>query len=254
MKNSMKVLALGLLLAASFPACEKKSNTATADQAATAPIQAPEFNADSAYAFVAKQVGFGPRVPNTSAHRACGDYLVNQLKTYGGHVLEQTFTAKAYNGTSLNLRNIMGQFNPNAPKRILLAAHWDTRPFADKDTVNQKQPIDGANDGASGVAVLLEIARQLQDNPLSGDVGVDILFFDGEDYGQPDNSGLDYQENTWCLGSQYWSRNKMPKNYQPQYGILLDMVGAKGSRFAREEGSRGYASDVVDKVWGAAHQ
>lgn len=225
--------------------------TAAAD---AKPVAVPSFNADSAYQYVAQQVAFGPRVPNTPAHRACGDYLIQKLKDLGGNVQVQAFQAKAYDGTVLSLRNIMAQYHPQASKRILLAAHWDTRHLADKDTVNPTKPIDGANDGGSGVAVLLEIARQLQANPLSGDVGVDIIFFDGEDYGQPDNSGLPYDSNSWCLGSQYWGKNLMPAGYTAQYGILLDMVGAKDSRFFREETSRTYARDVVDKVWSAANQ
>ncbi len=256
MKNNMKVLALGLLLAAALPACDKKGNTDTATveaPAAAAKENVPAFNADSAYQFVARQVSFGPRVPNTPAHRACGDYLINQLKGYGANVLVQPFTGKAYDGTSLDLRNIMGQFNPKASNRILLAAHWDTRHVADKDSLNPKKPMDGANDGASGVGILLEIARQLQANPLTGNVGVDIMLFDGEDYGQPDNTGP-YKEDTWCLGSQYWAKNLLPKGYTAIYGILLDMVGAKGSRFAREETSRAYAGDVVEKVWRTANQ
>jgi glutaminyl-peptide cyclotransferase len=256
MKNNMKVLALSLLLAASLPACDKKTNpeTATVEQpAAPAAVNVPAFNADSAYQFVAKQVAFGPRVPNTPAHRACGDYLISQLEGYGATLQVQAFTATAYDGTALKLRNIMGQFNPSAGKRILLAAHWDTRHIADKDPQNPTKPNDGANDGASGVGVLLELARQFQANPLPADVGVDIMFFDGEDYGQPDNAG-EYKEDTWCLGSQYWGQNLMPKNYTAQYGILLDMVGAANARFAREETSRAYAGDVVEKVWRTAHQ
>ncbi|MFC6996000.1 M28 family peptidase [Rufibacter roseus] len=259
MKNNMLSLVCGWLLIVGLSACDKNGKTETSTTAPSAATEAPavnvpSFNADSAFQFVVKQVEFGPRVPNTQAHRAAGDYLIEKLKSYGGNVLVQSFKAKAYNGTMLNLRNIMGQFNPKASKRILLAAHWDTRHVADKDEQNPNQPIDGANDGASGVAVLLEIARQLQADPLQGDVGVDIMFFDGEDYGQPDSSEDPYQPDSWCLGSQYWGQNLMPQGYRANYGILLDMVGAKNSRFFREETSRMYARDVVDKVWRAANQ
>ncbi|WP_192823085.1 M28 family peptidase [Rufibacter sp. LB8] len=249
MKNNMKMWAFGLLLAAGFPACDKKptSETATVDQPTVATVNVPAFNADSAYAFVAKQVSFGPRVPNTAAHRACGDYLVSKFKGYGANVIEQTFTAKAYDGTVLSLRNIMAQFNPKASKRILLAAHWDTRHMADKDPKNPTKPNDGANDGASGVAVLLEIARQLQSNPGSQNVGIDLMLFDGEDYGQD-------AAETWCLGSQHWGKNLVPSGYNAQYGILLDMVGAKNARFGKEETSRTYAGDVVEKIWRTAHK
>lgn len=258
MKNNMKTLAFGLILAASLPACDKSAKQETGPVGETttaeaATVNVPSFNADSAYQFVQKQVSFGPRVPNTPAHEAAGDYLITTLKGYGANVLVQSFTAKAYNGTVLNLRNIMGQINPKASKRILLAAHWDTRHVADKDPKNPTKPIDGANDGASGVGVLLEIARQLQANPLPENVGVDLMLFDGEDYGQPDNTGP-YQEDTWCLGSQYWAQNLLPKGYSANYGILLDMVGAKNARFAREETSRAYAGDVVEKVWRTAQK
>ncbi|AMM50495.1 glutamine cyclotransferase [Rufibacter sp. DG15C] len=255
MKNNMKVAALALLVAANLYACKDKNTASTeTSEPATkmATVTPPAFSADSAYQYVAAQVAFGPRVPNTPAHRACGDFLIGKLKGFGATVQVQSFTAKAYDGKTLELRNIMGQINPKASRRILLAAHWDTRHVADKDTQNRDKPIDGANDGASGVGVLLEIARQLQANPLSEGIGVDIMLFDGEDYGQPDDAG-DYIPDTYCLGSQHWSKNLMPIGYKAQYGILLDMVGAKGSRFAQEEISRTYAKNVVDNIWKAAH-
>jgi glutaminyl-peptide cyclotransferase len=146
-------------------------------------ITVPSFNSDSAYNFIQKQVDFGPRVPNTAAHHQCGDYLVKQLKSYGANVEQQVFNETAYDGTLLQLRNIIASYNSENPKRILLAAHWDTRPYADKDTVDRDEPILGANDGASGVAVLLEIARNFASNKKP-EVGVDLILFDGEDYGE----------------------------------------------------------------------
>lgn len=220
-------------------------------------ITVPEFDADSAYTFVAEQVAFGPRVPNTPAHQACGDYLISKLKSYGMTVETQEFDAQAYDGKTLHLRNIIASYRPEAQKRIMLAAHWDTRPVADRDSVNTQQPIDGANDGASGVGVLLEIARQLQQAD-SLDVGVDIFLFDGEDYGEPENYQSQVSESQnkvwWCLGSQYWAKNKHERNYIAYYGVLLDMVGAENATFYQEEVSRRNAGVVNKKIWDAAHK
>lgn len=207
--------------------------------------QSPDFNADSAYAFVKKQVDFGPRVNNTPAHRACGDWMMKKLKQYGAQVIEQKMTLDS-KGTKLDARNIIGVINPSATKRILLCAHWDTRQMADKDTKDKDKPIDGADDGASGVSVLLEIARQLQAKPLN--IGVDIIFFDAED------RGLNNESNTWCLGSAYWSKHVHDPSYKAKYGILLDMVGAGGARFAWEGFSTEHAKPVLEKVWSTAQQ
>jgi glutaminyl-peptide cyclotransferase len=219
-------------------------------------IPVPDFNSDSAYFFVEKQVKFGPRIPNSRAHQEAGDYLVSQFKLYGATVTEQEFVATTFDNQKLNLRNIIASFYPTISKRILLAAHWDTRPFADKDTQNKNAPFDGANDGASGVGVLLEIARVLS-KADSLAVGVDIILFDGEDWGEQEPlqgristpQGLD---SWWCLGSQHWSKNKHKKNYSASYGILLDMVGARRSQFFREGASMTYAPKIVEKVWALA--
>lgn len=218
-------------------------------------VQVPTFNADSAYAFIEQQVAFGPRVPNTNAHRATADFLVNKLEAYGAEVQRQEFEAEAYDGSMLQLQNIIASFNPEQRKRILLAAHWDTRPFADKDSDRTDEPIDGANDGGSGVGVLLEIARLMQQQAPG--VGVDIILFDGEDYGEPegyDNSSESSNQVWWCLGSQHWSENKHQKNYMAYYGILLDMVGAENAQFYREGVSMRVAPSVVKKVWDQAQQ
>ncbi|MDH5603312.1 MAG: M28 family peptidase [Cyclobacteriaceae bacterium] len=217
----------------------------------------PKFFADSSYYFVEKQVSFGPRVPNTTAHVQTGNYLIDKLKAYGASVTEQHFTAFTYDAQKLTLRNIIATFYPEKQKRILLAAHWDSRPFADKDTDRQDQPIDGANDGASGVAVLLEIARVLSlSNPP--EVGVDIILFDGEDWGEKYNEGYVQTPDTlatwYCLGSQHWARNKHEKNYSAYYGILLDMVGAQGSQFRKEGLSVRVAPKVVEKIWKRAEK
>jgi len=253
MKNSWIILIL------IFIGCSSKKSTELVQQEPPrmGTIKVPEFNADSAYYFVKKQVDFGPRVPNTPAHVETGDYLVSKLKSYGGEVIEQKFDAESFDGVNLNLRNIIASFYPGKSKRLLLASHWDTRPFADKDTVNSDQPFDGANDGASGVGVLLEIARLLKSNQPP-DVGVDIIFFDGEDWGEKDygeagEPGNGY-ETWWCLGSQYWAAHKHNKGYSAYYGILLDMVGAKNSHFFIEGASYQMAPKIVDKVWQMASE
>jgi Zn-dependent M28 family amino/carboxypeptidase len=203
--------------------------------------------------FIKKQVGFGPRVPNSAAHQLCGNYLIEKFENYGAEVIVQNFTKNSFDGKTLQLRNIIATYNTQAKKRILIAAHWDTRPFADKDTVDFYNPIDGANDGASGVAVLLEIARKLRISELPN-VGVDIILFDGEDYGEYPGANAPNMidgrlQIWWCLGSQYWSRNLHKTKYSAYYGILLDMVGAKNARFHKEGGAMQFAPKVVNKIW-----
>ena len=214
-------------------------------------IKVDDFNSDSAYNFISKQVSFGPRVPNTINHKKCGDWIVNKLTNYGFKTKEQVGQVTAFNGSKLPVRNIIGNINPNATKKVLLCAHWDTRPFADRDSLNKNRPIIGANDGASGVGVILEIARTFKKNSLN--IGLEIIFFDVEDYGAPslDNSFFDLQgmNDTWCLGSQYWCYNLNANYKKPNFGILLDMVGAKGAVFTKEEISRKYAGYHLNKVW-----
>jgi len=215
----------------------------------------PTFSPDSAYAFVQKQVDFGPRVPETEAHEATKNWLLAKFEGYGFTVETQDFEAKTYDGLTWGLSNIIASYNPQATKRILLAAHWDTRRIADKDTERMDEPIDGANDGASGVGVLMEIARVIGSQELKPEVGIDIILFDGEDDGEPENAtSRDNSQIWWCLGSQHWSKNKHKPNYSAYYGILVDLVGAKGARFYREGYSRQYASGIIKKVWDNAAQ
>lgn len=210
-------------------------------------VSVPKFNRDSAFSYVKKQVDFGPRLPNTEGHRKTKAWLVEKFKSFGCSVIEQDFKAKVYTGSVFDCTNIMAQYNPSATKRILFAAHWDTRHIADSPVSKERQdePIDGADDGGSGVGVLLEMARILQSNPA--DIGVDFLLFDAEDHG--DNVSPGPQRESWGLGSQYWSRNIVPAGYRPKYGILLDMVGARNTKFPKEGGSVMHAPQVVEKVW-----
>lgn len=243
---------LAILITLGLSAC--KSDKAEETSAPPKTVAVPRFDRDSAFVFVQKQVSFGPRVPNSEAHKACREWLVSKFKAYGATVIEQSFEAKAYTGEVLKSTNIIAQYNPANSNRIVLAAHWDSRPMADSP-INQErrnEAVLGADDGASGVGVLLELARQLQANPL--DLGVDIVLFDAEDYGESKEEYANEEEQrlsvySWGLGSQYWSRNLHAGNYRPRYGILLDMVGAKGARFPKESYSVRFAPDVVEKVW-----
>ena len=250
-------LAVSLILMVS---CGKnKENRRTSEQKdPPVSVAVPPFNADSAYTFVEKQVEFGPRIPNTKSHRLTADFLVETLKRYKAQITIQEFQAENYDGRKLDLKNIVASFNPEKSKRILLAAHWDTRPFSDKDADKPDAIFPGANDGASGVGVLLEIARVLQ-TTTSPEVGVDIILFDGEDWGEKEGQKGNHplpegKQEWWCLGSQYWARNKHRTNYSAYYGILLDMVGAKNAQFHREGYSMEFAPSIVEKVWDHAHR
>ena len=205
----------------------------------------PKFDRDSAYAYVEQQVNFGPRVVNSDAHRQTKGWLVEKLNAFGAEVIEQDFEAKAFDGTNLSATNIIARYAPQETDRILLCAHWDTRPFADSELEDDPNAIvNGADDGASGVGVLLEVARQLGLNEPN--IGVDIVLLDAEDYGESGN------DSSWALGAQYYARNVVqPK---PRFGILLDMVGARNARFAVEGYSERYAPEVVRKVWRLADQ
>ncbi|WP_305296631.1 M28 family peptidase, partial [Duncaniella muris] len=227
---------------------DKKSGT---EKSLKEPVK---FNRDSAYAYVRRQVAFGPRVSGTPANLKCRDYIVSELTRHGAqNVSVQTGEVKAFNGDVLPIGNIMGSYQPEIKDRILLLAHYDTRPWADSDAQeeNRLRPVLGANDGASGVAVLLEIGRLL--NQHKTPVGVDLLFVDAEDYGQA--SGFSTHDSTWCLGTQYWIEN-MPyaSDSLPRYAILFDMVGGVGAKFHREFFSDSEASQLVDKVWSVAER
>jgi hypothetical protein len=205
----------------------------------------PVFNGENAYNNVKKQVAFGPRNPGSTGHAQALNYLKNELLKYADGVRLQSFSYPGYDET-LQLTNIIAEFNPNAKNRIMLAAHWDTRPRAEEadDTSKQNLPIPGANDGGSGVGVLLEIAGILKDKKI--DYGVDIVLFDGEDYGKKSDLG------NYCLGAKYFAANL--EGYQPAFGILLDMVGDKDAFFPKEGASVQYAPDIVNLIWGIAGQ
>ena len=252
--GNMKIRILFIIVVLFFFSCDsepEKKRTITPPKAKKVILlDKPAFSSDSAYHFIETQVAFGPRVPNTESHKKAAAYLSSKLSSYGLAVTEQKGQVKAFTGKTLNIINIIGEYNPEANNRIMLFAHWDSRPFADQDTKDRDKAIDGANDGGSGVGVLLEVARQLQIQQPN--IGVDIFFFDAEDHGQPAGDFRQRMAGTWCLGSQYWAVNPHKENYNPRFGILLDMVGAKNARFTKEAISMYYAPDVVDKVWNIA--
>jgi len=248
---------LPILLITALVSCNSCGDDVTPPTPDTLPpppprVQAPAFSPDSAYAFIQAQVDLGPRVPGTEAHEKCADMLKKKLGVYLDTVTVQEGTVTTYDGKQLRIKNIMGSYKPERKDRVLLFAHWDTRHIADRDSVDKNKPFDGANDGGSGVGVLLEVARVLQQQDPN--IGVDILFLDAEDYGQPsDVKDGEEKNDTWCLGAQYWASHK-PPGYSPRWGILLDMVGAKDPMFPREGTSMEYAPALVDKVWQSAAQ
>ena len=233
-------------------ACSGHSKSATAQDSAAdsaATFTAADFNADSAYAYVKAQCSFGPRVPATEAHAKCLAYLTSFLsKCCDTVIVQKGYVSTTGTDKKLPISNVIASFNPQNSQRLLLVAHWDSRPWADNDPdeANHTKPVMGANDGASGVGVLLEVARQLSIN--RPEIGVDILLVDAEDSGTSDN------EESWGLGAQYWAPPPHATPHTPRFGILLDMVGASGARFSREYFSSTYAASFIDEVWGVAAQ
>jgi Zn-dependent M28 family amino/carboxypeptidase len=246
---SSKTIFYIIFVALFFTACENDNADNDKDKMLVPQenikVRIPKFDGNAAKEFIAKQVSFGPRVPNSEGHKKCKDWLVSQFKSFGAEVIEQDFNATTYNNVKLNATNIIARYNPNVQERIILGAHWDTRPFAEKDPdpLRQSDPILGADDAGSGVGVLLEIAKLLQKNPIP--MGVDIVLFDAEDYG---DDGGDNAES-WGLGSQYWGKNPHLKRENVKYGILLDMVGAKDAKFYKEGYSISNAGPLTNKIW-----
>ena len=241
----VKYLFVGLLSIGLF-ACQEDSSTSKSNSDKAEPVKkhinVPVFNADSAYMFIEKQLAFGYRVPGTKEHTDCANWLGMMMNKYTGSGMIQQANVTAFDGTILPLKNIIGMINPDAKKRIVIAAHWDSRPFADQDDERQDEPIMAANDGASGVAIILEIARLVSLNRLN--IGIDFVLFDAEDYSKT----LD----GYCLGSKHWSKKRGYPGKTPNWGILMDMVGAKDAKFYMEGYSMQFAPDLVRKVWDQA--
>ncbi|PST84178.1 glutamine cyclotransferase [Pedobacter yulinensis] len=247
MRKITGLLPIFVLLALAACNNEPRQSEETTGDKQEVKLVSPAFDADSAYAFAKAQVDFGPRIPSTSAHAACAAYLQRKLQDFGAEVRVQTAAVKTYDGKSHQLKNILASFNKERKARVLVTAHWDARPFSDQDPDSsmRNKPFDAANDGASGVAVILEMARQIQQKQPN--VGVDFILWDLEDYGDANDSSP--EELTWCLGSQYWAKSELAKQNKPLYGINLDMVGGGNAQFTQDEVSRQYAADVVKKVW-----
>lgn len=239
-----------------FSSCRKTEKTEETEVAGEAvKVAVPAFSADSAYAYIEKQVSFGPRVPGSTAQQKCAEWMSGKFRSFGYQVTEQKFNAVLYNGKTVPGINLVASYKPEATKRILLAAHWDSRPISDKDPHQKNKAIDGANDGASGVGVLMEIARNLARD--SAEAGVDFVLFDVEDWGAPEGYTGDVSalaNGGWCLGSEYWSKTPHKAGYSAYYGILLDMVGAADARFYHEQYSLHYAPSIISTVWNAASQ
>jgi hypothetical protein len=222
----------------------KSSSTDTSNNSTSIYKQvSPMFNADSAYYFIKKQVEFGPRVTASKESIKCSKWIVNQFKKYDAEVIVQEGSVTNWDKRKINIINIIAQTNTKATKRILITAHWDSRPYADNDPIesNKNKPVLAADDGGSGIGVMLELARVIQKNKL--DIGVDFICFDAEDLGKPE------YEDSYCLGTQYWGKNQLPVNYKASYAINLDMVGGKGAKFVWEKNSIDQGEATLRKVW-----
>lgn len=217
----------------------------------------PKFVAENAMRCIEAQCAPGPRVPGSKAWQTCGDSIVAWFSALGLKVSEQQTTVTLYDGSTLPCRNITASLNPENRDRILLCSHWDSRPWADNDPdeANHKKPVLAANDGASGVAVMLELARILSQAD-SIRTGIDFVCFDAEDCGTPQwyDGELENEESTWCLGSREWARQAQTDGYQARFGILFDMVGGRGNTFSQEGFSLRYAKPVVSMLWHIAQQ
>jgi hypothetical protein len=242
------VVALMFLAACGFTSQKAESMTEKVAERVV-----PKFNSDSAYEYVKAQCDFGPRVPGSEAHALCLAYFVEKFNGFGADtVIVQEGESVIYDGTKMPIRNVIASYGVGKSNRVMICAHWDSRPFADNDVnlANRRKPIIGANDGASGVGVIMELARQLGMKDAA--MGVDLILFDLEDLGAPDWAETRLSDGGWALGSKYWASRPHVSGYQAQFGILLDMVGAQGAQFYREYFSDRYASWVLDRVWSKA--
>lgn len=245
--SHMLKIAAACILIVTISSCSRNEPQPTTKPQPQMTVQTPHFDGSRAFAALKAQTDFGPRTPNSDAHKKCLAYLAAELERSAESVVKQSFTITGYNNETLPLTNIFASFNKQAPKRVLLLAHWDSRPRADQDPneANRSKPVLGANDGASGVAVLLELARLMKQMPPA--IGVDLLLVDGEDYGK--SSDLE----KYFLGAKYFTKT-MPRDYKPLFGILLDMIGDADLRIPMEQNSMKLAPQVLSMVWSAAQE
>lgn len=250
-KTLLSILSVSFFLMAS--GCGDNTGKTTDDRQDTADsapkVQVPSFNADSAYTYIAQQVAFGPRTPGSKAQEQCAAWMEGQLKRYCDTVYRQeTQLTAGDKKTRLRCINLIGSIRPQAKRRILFLAHWDSRPWADMDITDKNKAIDAADDGGSGVAVLISLAATLKAIPLTNpDVGIDILLTDVEDYGT-----REWGDDSYALGTQYWAHNPHIPGYKAEGGILLDMVGGRNARFPLESNSKQLAGGLQQEVWAAA--
>ncbi len=257
----MSVVAAACVLGATcFGTLGIGSNSASAESEEATEVQSRfVFDADSAYKYCAAQCDFGPRVMNTEAHDKCGEWIKGKFEEYGCTVENQKADLKGYDGTIYHNNNIIARTNPDAKQRIMFCAHWDSRPWADNDPdeSNHHKPVMGANDAASGVAVMLELARILHADSAGVNIGVDFVCFDAEDCGTPQWADVADDPDSWALGAQHWAKtfalNAGARNWHYEYAILLDMVGGEGAKFYKEGFSTEYAPDILSNVWASAN-
>ena len=209
--------------------------------------KAGKFDGESALRYAKAQVDFGPRVPGTESAKRAGDWIVAEMKQRADTVIVQEWTHITQDGKHLPMRNILARFNPSATERILYVTHWDTRPISDRseDPAERQVPVPGANDGASGVGLFIALGDALKKNPTT--TGVDLLFVDGEDYGEFDEKLADV-----LIGSTYFAKNLPDSSYRPLFGVLWDMIGDRDLTFRKEGYSLQRAPEVVDRVWAKA--
>ena len=233
------------ILSSMIFSCTNYSEKKTEDNNDKESILVPEFNADSAYSYIANQVHFGPRIPNSQSHKNCKAYLSNTLKQFADTVYDQQFNQNVY-GKDLLFTNIIASFNVTKKERIVLCAHWDSRPYADEeqDISLAVLPILGANDGASGVGILTELARQISKN--NPDIGIDFILFDGEDYGKS------HDLNHYFIGSRFIAEHYPLQ--KPKYAILLDLVGDKDAQFRFDPLSLSSHEPLLRSIWDIAKE
>jgi glutaminyl-peptide cyclotransferase len=237
---------LVILLLCILSGCKGDAKNGSAAQR-TAAATATGFSGDAAYNYAKAQVAFGPRVPGTPAAKQAGDWIIRQMRARADTVIVQSFTYTTAEGKKLPLRNILARFRPELSNRVLYLTHWDSRPISESAATEaeKKMPVPGANDGASGVGMFVALGDVLK--KTKPDIGVDLLFTDGEDYGQFGPPEVDV-----LIGAKYFATHFPSPGYKPLYGVLWDMIGDKDLRIPYEMNSFQQVPDVVSRVWQTA--